>query len=295
MMEANVFEAVENNIIGTVNVAAVAREHGVEDLVMISSDKAVRPTSVMGATKRICELVVRSFQHPGSRHVSVRFGNVLGSSGSVVPIFKNQIAAGGPVTVTHPEMSRYFMTIPEAVQLVLQASTMGKGNEIFVLDMGESISILELARQLILLSGLKPDEDIRIEFTGRRPGEKLHEQLTLESEKVQATQHSKIKIFAGGSISPEQMAGHLTTLRSACAERDLKTLIEEMQSIVPDYVASQEVLARINVMTAASSVNGVRDGRKQHPSSWEASLDRLQGVLEFFQERDERVVDIPTL
>jgi FlaA1/EpsC-like NDP-sugar epimerase len=223
----------------------------------------------------------------------VRFGNVLGSSGSVVPIFKNQIAAGGPVTVTHPEMSRYFMTIPEAVQLVLQASTMGKGNEIFVLDMGESISILELARQLILLSGLKPDEDIRIEFTGRRPGEKLHEQLNLESEKIQATQHSKIKIFAGGSISPEQMACHLTTLRSACAERDLKTLIEEMQSIVPDYVASQEVLARINVMTAALSVNGVRDGRKQNLNPWETSLDRLQGVIEYFHERDERVVDIP--
>ncbi len=172
--------------------------------------------------------------------MSVRFGNVLGSNGSVVPIFKDQIAAGGPVMVTHPEMSRYFMTIPEAVQLVLQASTMGKGSEIFVLDMGKPISIVELARQLILLSGLEPDDDIRIEFTGPRPGEKLHEELNLESEELQATHHPKIKIFAGGSISPDRMEQPPDRFAPGAANtrRDLKSLIEEMTSIVPDYVVA---------------------------------------------------------
>jgi FlaA1/EpsC-like NDP-sugar epimerase len=160
MMEANVFEAVENNVMGTYNVGVAASEYGVEDFVMISSDKAVRPTNIMGATKRVAELVIRSLQNGGPRYVSVRFGNVLGSNGSVVPIFKEQIASGGPVKVTHPDVCRYFMTIPEAVQLVLQASTMGRGGEIFVLDMGTPVKIVDLARQLILLSGLKPDEDI---------------------------------------------------------------------------------------------------------------------------------------
>src|SRR5581483_5734752 len=192
LMETHVFEAVENNVFGTYNLAVAAAEHGVEDFVMISSDKAVRPTSVMGATKRAAELLLLALQSKGERgrhmstrnagassvlrwipgetgrtkYVAVRFGNVLGSHGSVVPIFKKQIAAGGPVTVTHPEMRRFFMTIPEACQLVLQAGAMGEGGQIYVLDMGDPVKIVDLATNLILLSGLRPDEDIRIEFTG---------------------------------------------------------------------------------------------------------------------------------
>ncbi|MGD0731279.1 MAG: nucleoside-diphosphate sugar epimerase/dehydratase, partial [Terracidiphilus sp.] len=174
MMERHVFAAIENNVFGTWQVALAAAKHGVEDFVMISTDKAVRPTSMMGATKRTAELVIRALQKErGTKFVAVRFGNVLGSNGSVVPIFKDQIAAGGPVTITHPEMRRFFMTIPEAAQLVLQAFSIGKGGEVFVLDMGEPVKIMDLARNLILLSGLQPERDIKIEITGVRPGEKL--------------------------------------------------------------------------------------------------------------------------
>jgi FlaA1/EpsC-like NDP-sugar epimerase len=222
LMEAHAFEAIENNVFGTYNLATVSAEFGVEDFVMISSDKAVRPTNIMGVTKRIAELLIRSLQNGGPRFVSVRFGNVLGSNGSVVPIFKKQIAAGGPVTVTHPEMRRYFMTIPEAAQLVLQASTMGKGGEIFVLDMGKPVRIVDLARQLIQLSGLKPDEDIRVEFTGLRPGEKLYEELNLMDEQTMPTRHEKIHVFAGTSLPFEQAIRHLSVYgkrasRATCA------------------------------------------------------------------------------
>ena len=295
MMEANVFEAVENNVAGTFNIATVAREYGVEELVMISTDKAVRPTSIMGATKRISELIVRSFQEPGSRYVSVRFGNVLGSNGSVIPIFKNQIAAGGPVTVTHPDMHRYFMTIPEAVQLVLQASAMGKGSEIFVLDMGAPVSIVDLARQLILLSGLKPDEDIGIEFTGTRPGEKLHEELTLVDEEVQLTHHPKIKVFAGASVSQEWMVGRLTALGAACARRDLAALVEEIQQIVPDYTVSQDVLTRIQPLGGAMPApsTSARDAQSSETRQrlWEQSLDHLREALAPLHERPEPAFD----
>jgi len=277
MMETHVFEAVENNVVGTFNIATVAREYGVEDLVMVSTDKAVHPTSVMGVTKRISELIVRSFEDPGSRHVSVRFGNVLGSNGSVIPIFKNQIAAGGPVTVTHPDMHRFFMTIPEAVQLVLQASAMGKGSEVFVLDMGAPVSIVDLARQLILLSGLKPDEDIAIEFTGTRPGEKLHEELNLVDEEVKLTHHPKIKVFAGTPVSRAWMIHRLTALGAACAARDLGALIEEMKQIVPDYTVSEDVLVRIAPLRTLDPAARTSEQRRV---LWEQSLEHLRAALQ---------------
>ncbi len=200
LMEAHVFEAVENNVFGTYNVAIAAAAHKVDDFVLISSDKAVRPTNVMGATKRIAELILQTLQNGGTQYVMVRFGNVLGSSGSVIPIFKKQIAVGGPVTVTHPEMRRFFMTIPEACQLVLQAAAIGEGGQICVLDMGQPVRIADLARDLILLSGLKPDEDIEIEFTGIRPGEKLCEELSTLLENTVPSNHRKIRIYAGNGM-----------------------------------------------------------------------------------------------
>jgi FlaA1/EpsC-like NDP-sugar epimerase len=244
MMEAHVFEALENNVFGTYMTALAAAEHGVEDFVMISTDKAVRPTSIMGVSKRLAELAVNSLQNGGTRFVSVRFGNVLGSNGSVIPQFKKQIAAGGPVTVTHPEMQRYFMTIPEASQLVLQASTMGQGGEIFVLDMGEPVKIVDLARNLILLSGLRPDEDIRIEFIGIRPGEKLYEELRTFEESSLPTRHEKVKIFAGPSLTYGEMTGPLAALRQICAVRDVTQLILQLKEIVPEYNPSSHVLQR---------------------------------------------------
>lgn len=245
LMERHVFEAIENNVAGTHNVAMAAAEFGAEDFVLISSDKAVRPTNIMGATKRAAELVIRSFQNGGPRYVSVRFGNVLGSNGSVVPIFQKQIAAGGPVTVTHPEMQRYFMTIPEAAQLVLQASVMGRGGETFVLNMGAPVRIVDLARQLILLSGLNPGEDIRIEFTGIRPGEKLCEELQLSGERTLPTCHEKISVFAGPCLPFEQVVRHLARLRNACETRDLRSVVIELERMVPDYALGEELAQRL--------------------------------------------------
>ncbi len=245
MMEAHVFEAFENNVDGTWNTALAAAEHGVEDFVLISSDKAVRPASVMGATKRLAELLVLSLQNGRTRYVAVRFGNVLGSSGSVIPVFKQQIAAGGPLTVTHPEMRRFFMTIPEACLLVLQASTMGHGGEVFVLDMGEPVRILDLARNLILLSGLRPDLDIRIEFTGIRPGEKLYEELSTILEDTLPTSHEKIRIFAGNGLPEQRMSAYLALLREICAARDLARLIVSLKDIIPDYNPSAHLLRRV--------------------------------------------------
>ena len=242
MMEAHMFEALMNNVFGTYTTALAAAEHGVEDFVMISTDKAVRPTSIMGVTKRLAELAVNSLQNGQTRFVSVRFGNVLGSNGSVIPLFKKQIEAGGPVTVTHPDMQRYFMTIPEASQLVLQASTMGTGGEVFVLEMGEPVKIVDLARNLILMSGLRPDEDIRIEFTGVRPGEKLYEELRTFEELTSPTRHNKIKVLIGPAFTYSEMKAHIAALQHICVERDVARLVLHWKEIVPEYNPSSYVL-----------------------------------------------------
>jgi FlaA1/EpsC-like NDP-sugar epimerase len=245
LMETHVFEAIENNVFGTYNVAVAAAEHGVEDFLMISSDKAVRPTNVMGATKRVAEFVLLALQNGSTKYVAVRFGNVLGSNGSVIPIFKKQIAAGGPVTVTHPEMRRFFMTIPEATQLVLQASAIGEGGQICVLDMGQPVKIVDLATNLILLSGLKPDEDIKIEFTGMRPGEKLYEELSTLLEDTVPTEHEKIRIFTGNGMPKRDIQGWLDSLREICEARDTGRLVVALKEIVQDYSPSTHLLKRV--------------------------------------------------
>jgi FlaA1/EpsC-like NDP-sugar epimerase len=336
LMEAHIFEAIENNVLGTYNLAVAAAEHGVADFVMISSDKAVRPTNVMGATKRIAELLLLGMQekngdgradggpgargqgpgkfgdrqangkfgdrqangkfgdrqaggkfgdrqaggkfgdrqadgkfgdrqadgkfgdrqpfseaengvcpHWGTKYVAVRFGNVLGSNGSVIPIFKKQIAAGGPVTVTHPDMRRFFMTIPEACQLVLQAAVIAEGGQICVLDMGEPVKIVDLARNLILLSGRKPDEDIKIKFTGMRPGEKLYEELSTMLEDTAPTAHEKIRIYVGNGAPQGDTEMWLLCLREACEARDAGRLVVALKEIVLDYSPSAHLLKRV--------------------------------------------------
>lgn len=245
LLEDHVFEAIENNIFGTYNVAMAAAEHGVEDFVMISSDKAVRPTNIMGATKRVAELVLLALQNGGTKFVAVRFGNVLGSNGSVIPLFKKQIAAGGPITVTHPEMRRFFMTIPEASQLVLQASAIGKGGQICVLDMGQPVKIADLARNLVLLSGLRPDEDIKIEFNGMRPGEKLYEELSTLLEDTVPTEHDKIRIFTGNGMPERDVLVWLDSLHEICEARDSGRLVVALKEIVLDYSPSTHLLKRV--------------------------------------------------
>jgi FlaA1/EpsC-like NDP-sugar epimerase len=245
LMEAHIFEAIENNVVGTYNVASAAAQHGVDDFVMISSDKAVRPTNVMGATKRIAELLLLSLQNGGTKYVAVRFGNVLGSNGSVIPIFKKQIAAGGPVTVTHPDMRRYFMTIPEACQLVLQAGVIGRGGQVCVLDMGAPVKIVDLARNLILLSGLRPDQDVKIQFTGMRPGEKLYEELNTVNEDTAPTAHEKIRIFVGNGAPEGDMLEWLACLKEICRSRDAGRLVVALKEIVLDYSPSAHLLKRV--------------------------------------------------
>lgn len=247
MMEDNCFQAVTNNIFGTYNVALLAQQYGVEQFVMISSDKAVRPTNVMGVTKRVAELVVRSLAQGRTRYISVRFGNVLGSNGSVVPIFQQQIQKGGPVTVTHPDAERYFMTIPEAVELVLQASTMGSGGEVFILDMGKPVNIDRVARNLIRLSGLEPDRDIRIVYTGLRPGEKMFEELKLSGEGISPTAHSKIRVVYGDAVNFDEVTRWIDELSTIVATRNVAELIRTLQRIVPEYNPSDRMMSACRI------------------------------------------------
>ncbi len=244
MMERNCFQAITNNIFGTYNVALLSRQYRVEDFVLISSDKAVNPTNIMGVTKRVAELIMQGLQENGTtRFMAVRFGNVLGSNGSALPLFEQQIAAGGPVTVTHPDARRYFMTIPEAVQLVLQASSMGKGGEIFVLDMGEPVRILDLVRNLIRLSGFEPDRDIKIDFVGLRPGEKMFEELKLEGEDVKPTAHEKIRLLTGSRTTFEQISSWLDELSVLVQAKNVHGLVTKLVTIVPEYWPSPEIIS----------------------------------------------------
>jgi FlaA1/EpsC-like NDP-sugar epimerase len=271
MMESQPGEAIRNNVLGTAALARIAAKSGVQRFVFVSTDKAVNPTNVMGATKRLAECVLQAIQRSmdeegGTRFAAVRFGNVLGSSGSVVPTFARQIAAGGPVTVTHPEVTRYFMTIPEAVSLILQSASRAAGGETFVLDMGQPVRIADLARQMVELSGLRPGEDVEIVFTGLRPGEKLYEELSQGDEDVEVTEHPKIfrmKVSGNGRSRPlggvsldgvedvmklEKMLGAVVGVVGA---DELKRLLK---NLVPEYRPNSMVAGPVG--NAGASTNG---------------------------------------
>ena len=263
LMEHNPCEAIKNNVFGTRIVADAAMNHGAAAFVMVSTDKAVNPSSVMGATKRFAELYVqslnqelsgpapaeRSAAQPRTRFVAVRFGNVLGSSGSVVPIFQRQIEAGGPVTVTHPDMKRYFMTIPEASQLVMQAGAVAQGGEIFVLDMGHPIRILDLAEELIRRNELRPHDDIEIRFTGIRPGEKLYEELACDNEQTRPTSHPKIHVWQLPPASRQEVSRGLELL-SRAAQRTAADAIDALAACVPEFQPDGRISAPMSAATA---------------------------------------------
>ena len=235
LMERCPREAVQNNVFGTLNTVRAADEHGVKRFIFISTDKAVNPTSVMGATKRMGEMIMQYYARTSKTVFSaVRFGNVLGSNGSVIPVFKRQIAEGGPVTVTHPDIERYFMTIPEASRLVIQAGGMAEGGEIFILDMGDPVKIVDLARSLIQLSGLTPDVDIQIAFTGLREGEKMYEELLMDEESTLPTDNSSIMVSTGQEISYEEVARKLDELEE-CIEMSDEQAIAVLEDAVPTY------------------------------------------------------------
>ncbi|KEI06366.1 nucleoside-diphosphate sugar epimerase [Clostridium botulinum] len=235
LMESNPAEAIKNNIFGTYNVVKCSHIYKVKRFVQISTDKAVNPTNVMGATKRFCEKIIQAFaKESETEYVAVRFGNVLGSNGSVIPLFKRQIKEGGPVTVTHPEINRFFMTIPEAAQLVIQAGAMARGGEIFVLDMGEPVKIVDLARDLIRLSGLKPDEDIKIEYTGLRPGEKLYEELLMDEVALTSTEHEKIFVEKPMGFNISYIDEALKDFKEVI-EGDKEGIIKVLSDKVPTY------------------------------------------------------------
>ncbi|WP_414577509.1 polysaccharide biosynthesis protein [Anabaena sp. CCY 9402-a] len=242
LMELNSPEAITNNVLGTKNLLDMALEYDVQNFVMISTDKAVNPTNVMGASKRVAEmLVLQAAKDSGKPYVAVRFGNVLGSRGSVVPTFKRQIAAGGPITVTHPDICRYFMTIPEAVQLVLQAAVVGHGGEVFMLNMGQPVKIVDLAKELIHLSGYEVNKDIDIVFTGLRPGEKLFEELFIDGEEYEPTQHEKLMIVKNASrILPKNLALNVEALCSEARNNNPSSIIFILEKLVAGYKHEQE-------------------------------------------------------
>jgi len=257
MMERHVVEAAHNNIIGTWNLVQAARRHGVGDFLMISSDKAVRPASVMGASKRAAELVVSSGSGsvPGTRCASVRLGNVMGSRGSVVPAFREQIAAGGPVTVTHPEARRFFMSAREAALLILEASTLGDESGVFVVDMGQAVRILDLAHTMIRLRGLVPGADIEVRITGLRPGEKLIEDLVLDSETVEPTRDPRVRICRSSGVPPDVIGEFVRDLMSSIRVRDAARVVLCLRELVPEYRPGSGVEARPGRPVRASQVS----------------------------------------
>ncbi len=243
LMEDSPGEAIKNNVFGTYNVALCADKYKVKRFVMISTDKAVNPTNIMGATKRMCELIVQAMQKiSDTEFVAVRFGNVLGSNGSVIPLFKRQIELGGPVTVTHKDITRFFMTIPEAAQLVLQAASYAKGGEIFVLDMGKPVRIYDLAKNIIRLSGYTPGVDIKIEVTGLRPGEKLFEELLMNEEGLTKTRHEKIFVGAPCDITMEELKPSLDLLKEATDNNDINAVKDIVEKVVPTYIKNPDVV-----------------------------------------------------
>lgn len=236
LMEFNPKAAIKNNIFGTLNIVKSANKYKVDKFVMISTDKAVNPTNVMGATKRICEMIIQAFNKiSDTDYVAVRFGNVLGSNGSVIPLFQRQIKEGGPVTVTDERIVRFFMTIPEACQLVLEAGSMAKGGEIFILDMGQAVKILDLAKDLIRLSGFEPDVDIKIEITGLRPGEKLYEEILLDKEKMDETCHKKIYVEKSINFEYDDIVGYLEMLKASLKGNSKEDIRKVIKNILPNY------------------------------------------------------------
>jgi FlaA1/EpsC-like NDP-sugar epimerase len=249
LMENNPYEAIKTNVIGTRILAELASENGVEKFVMVSTDKAVNPTNVMGATKRLAEMYTQSMnQLEGvkTKFIATRFGNVLGSNGSVIPLFKKQIERGGPVTVTHPEITRYFMTIPEACELVLEAATMGQGGEVFVFDMGESVKIIDLAKKMITLSGLRVDKDIEIRYTGLRPGEKLYEELLNNDENTLPTHHPKILIAEVNTPSYALMEVATNELNQLLSSGDNNSIVAKIKEMIPEYKSNNSVFENLD-------------------------------------------------
>lgn len=241
LMENSPSEAIKNNIFGTKNVAELAHKYKAKRFVLISTDKAVNPTNIMGATKRAAEMIIQTMNEKSeTEFVAVRFGNVLGSNGSVIPLFKKQIAEGGPVTITHPEIIRYFMTIPEAVQLVIQAGAMAKGGEIFVLDMGDPVKIVDLARNLISLSGFEPGVDIKVEYSGLRPGEKLYEELLMDEEGITKTDNKKIFIGKQIDVDDNKLDMHLTMLKNVVDNEQVDLIDSVMREFIPTYITPED-------------------------------------------------------
>jgi FlaA1/EpsC-like NDP-sugar epimerase len=255
LMEKNPYEAVKVNILGTQILADLSAEHGVAKFVMVSTDKAVNPTNVMGATKRFAEMYTQSLNDVdgiNTKFIATRFGNVLGSSGSVIPLFKKQIERGGPVTVTHPDITRYFMTIPEACELVLEAATMGEGGEVFVFDMGESVKIVNLAKKMITLSGLRVERDIEIKYTGLRPGEKLYEELLNTDENTLPTHHPKILIAKVNSPSYVFMETQMQAIAQLLSASDANNLVSKIKEVIPEYKSNNSIFEKLDLKSATS-------------------------------------------